>query len=235
MELLRRPEGIGTRLRTLVRVVLGLGHRDAVTIVIDEFPYLLPSTATETDRALSRIQAVLEEDAGRSMTRLILSGSIVAQMTSLFAEHNPLHGRLQPFELRPLAYIQAAPFLNSLDPIQRFERYAICGGVARYLSLLGIGPLAAAVTRSMLSPNAPLWNEGRAVVEQELRQPAMYLRGAASTSDAKASQQPSVPGGVTPLTRSADWGPGRRRRSMPSVFVEGVCRSLAKPSGLVGQ
>jgi uncharacterized protein len=27
----------------------------------------------------------------------------------------------------------------------------------------------------MLSPNAPLWNEGRSIIEQELRQPAMYF------------------------------------------------------------
>lgn len=159
----------------LIKVVLDLGRNEAITVVIDEFPYLLPSTTAEADRALSRIQAVLEEDGGRSSTRLIISGSIVAQMTSLFAERNPLHGRLQPFELRPLSYSDSAPFLTGLDPIERFERYAITGGVARYLDQLGKGNLGPAVERALLNPNAPLWNEGRSVVEQELRQPAMYF------------------------------------------------------------
>jgi uncharacterized protein len=159
----------------LIRVLLRLGHDQAITIVIDEFPYLLPSTANETDQVLSQIQAVLEEDAGQSKTRLIISGSIVAQMTSLFAERNPLHGRLRPFELAPLSFDEAQPFLATLDPIDRFERYAVCGGAARYLSLLGSGPLANTLARQVLDQNAPLWNEGRAVVEQELRQPGVYF------------------------------------------------------------
>ena len=159
----------------LIKVVLDLGRKEPITVVIDEFPYLLPSTSADADRALSRIQAVLEEDGGRSSTRLIISGSIVSQMTSLFAERNPLHGRLQPFELRPLSYSDSAPFFPGLDPIERFERYAITGGVARYLDLLGKGTLGPSVEQALLSPNAPLWNEGRSVVEQELRQPAMYF------------------------------------------------------------
>jgi uncharacterized protein len=159
----------------LIRVLLRLGHDQPITVVIDEFPYLLPSTTNETDRVLSQIQAVLEEDAGRSKTRLIISGSIVSQMTSLFAERNPLHGRLRPFELAPLSFAEARPFLETLDPIDRFERYAVCGGAARYLSLLGSGPLASTLARQVLDQNAPLWNEGRAVVEQELRQPGVYF------------------------------------------------------------
>jgi uncharacterized protein len=159
----------------LIKVVLDLGRNEPITVVIDEFPYLLPSTTIEADRALSRIQAVLEEDGARSSTRLIISGSIVSQMTSLFAERNPLHGRFQPFELRPLSYVDSAPFLSRLDPIERFERYAITGGTARYLDLLGTGPLGSSVVGAMLNPNASLWNEGRSVVEQELRQPAMYF------------------------------------------------------------
>jgi uncharacterized protein len=170
--------GVTPRLRDaadLVETVLNLGRTTQCTIVIDEFPYLLPATAAEIDRSLSRIQAVLEEDGGRSKTRLIIAGSVVSQMTSLFAERNPLHGRLQPFELLPLSYADSAPFLNGLNPIERFERYSICGGVPRYLSVLGHGPLASAVAAGMLGPNTALWNEGRSVVEQELRQLGMYF------------------------------------------------------------
>ena len=159
----------------LFRVCLRLGRDGPVTVVIDEFPYLLPSTTAEAERVLTSIQAVIEEERPASQTRLIISGSTVSPMEALFAERSPLHGRLQRFEVRPLAYDDAGVFLQHLTGAERFERYAVCGGVPRYLSLLGRGSLEEALAAGVLGPNAPLWNEGRAVVEQELRQPAAYF------------------------------------------------------------
>ncbi len=162
-------------LAELITVLLRLGRNEPITVVIDEFPYLLPTTHAEADRTLSRIQAVFEEELAGTSTKLILSGSVVSQMAGLFAEHGPLHGRLRGFELTPLAFDAAEPFLDGLSPDERMERYAICGGIPRYLDLLGRGPLGAALVSGALGPNTPLWNEGRSVVEQELRQPGAYF------------------------------------------------------------
>ena len=108
-------------------------------VVIDELPWLLPGTTAVLERSLSSIQAVMEEERDSSQLKLVLCGSAISQMQALMAERSPLHGRLWPLEVRPLRYPQARVFLDALDSIQRVERFAITGGMPRYLSELGMG------------------------------------------------------------------------------------------------
>lgn len=138
-------------------------------IVIDELPWLLPGTEVEVERTLSSIAAVIEEERDSSRLKLVLCGSAIAQMQALMSERGPLHGRLTALEIRPLRYTHARLFLNELDPIQRIERFAITGGMPRYLGELAHGELKHTICSRVLDPNGPLWNEGRAILEQELR------------------------------------------------------------------
>jgi AAA+ ATPase superfamily predicted ATPase len=172
--------GIGVRpeipdLATLFRVALRLASKAKTLVVIDEFPWLLPGTETEIERALSTIQAVMEEERDRSQLKLVLCGSAISQMQSLMSERGPLHGRLRGLEIRPLQYPQTRVFLDTLGPVERLERFAITGGMPRYLDELGHGNLEAVICSRVLDRNGPLWNEGRAVLEQELRQPGVYF------------------------------------------------------------
>jgi AAA+ ATPase superfamily predicted ATPase len=64
------------------------------------------------------------------------------------------------------------PKLSSEDA---FERYAIAGGIPLYLDKLATGTVRAAVCRELLDRNGRLWNEGRAILEQELREPRVYI------------------------------------------------------------
>jgi uncharacterized protein len=162
-------------LATLFRVIFRLARRSKTLVVIDELPWLLPVAEVEAEWALSSIQAVMEEERDGSRLKLVLCGSAIAQMQALMSERGPLHGRLTALEARPLRYQQARAFLRTLDPVQRVERFAIAGGMPRYLSTLGHGNLAHAVCARVLDRNAPLWNEGRAVLEQELKQPGVYF------------------------------------------------------------
>jgi len=172
--------GLGVRpeipdLATLFRVAFRLASKAKTLVIIDEFPWLLPSAEAEIERALSVIQAVMEEERDSSQLKLVLCGSAISQMQALMSERGPLHGRLQGLELRPLRYPQARAFLGSLDPARRLERFAITGGVPRYLSELGRGDLEKAICSRVLDRNGPLWNEARAALEQELRQPGVYF------------------------------------------------------------
>lgn len=45
----------------------------------------------------------------------------------------------------------------------------------RYLAALAQGTLTEAVCDQLLRPDGPLWNEGRTIVEQELREPAVHF------------------------------------------------------------
>jgi uncharacterized protein len=169
-----RPQltSIGDLLRVLYRAV----EREQVLVVVDEFPYLLGNSTAEISAASSEVQAALETEPNGSSLKLILCGSQVGQMEALFGEHNPLHGRLERLEVRPLSYTAAHEMLREIrDPVQRFERYCVSGGMPLYLSRLGHGELRENVCANVLDRFAPLFNEGRSLIEQELREPRVYL------------------------------------------------------------
>lgn len=159
----------------LFRVLFRLARRSKVLAVIDEFPWLLGTTSREMDRTLSAIHAVMEEERDRSQLKLVVCGSAVTQMEALQSERNPLHGRLVPQELRALPYSRASAFLEGSDEQERFVRFAVSGGMPRYLAALAGGNLHDRVCDQLLRPDAPLWNEGRTIVGQELREPAVHF------------------------------------------------------------
>lgn len=160
---------------SLFRALFRAGRENKLLAVIDEFPWLLPGTESGNEVALSAIQAVFEQERDESQLKLLLCGSLVGQMEALQGERSPLHGRLRPLQLRPLAYFEAAMFLPGLDPLGSFERYAIAGGMPRYLTDLAGSDLRAAVCTKVLDRNGPLWDEGRTVLEQEFREPRVYF------------------------------------------------------------
>lgn len=163
-------------LPTLIRVLYRAAATHKILVVIDEFPYLLPTTEVETVRELTAIAAVMEEEREATRLKLVLCGSLVSQMESLLAERSPLHGRLRPMQLHPVAFPQARLFLPDLDEVRQFERFAMAGGMPRYLDALrGPGSLPDLLCDMFLNPRGALWDEGRAVLEQELREPKVYF------------------------------------------------------------
>jgi len=161
---------------SLFRVLFRSARNRKLLAVIDEFPWLLPTTEAAAEAELSAIQAVFEEERDASRLKLVLCGSLVAQMEALQGERSPLHGRLVPIQLQPMRYADAARFMPQLDPLARFERFAIAGGMPRYLSTLAGGrSLRDVLCRQVLDRNAPLWDEARVVIEQELREPKIYF------------------------------------------------------------
>ncbi len=175
----------------LIAVLYRLATDRRALAVIDEFPYLLGSTEARRRETLSAIQAVLERHRDASQLKLLLCGSQVGVMEALREERNPLHGRLQPMRLAPMTFADARLVLQTDDDVDAFTRFAIAGGMPRYLAALGGGTLAEAVASNLLDPHAALFNEGATIVAQELQTPAIYnsllaalAAGAASSSDA---------------------------------------------------
>ena len=160
---------------TLFRVLYRIARDRKLLVVIDEFPWLLSPVAADAFRDLTAIQAAIEEERDHSQIKLILCGSHVGQMESLFGEKNPMHGRLQRFPVRPLTFGESTLFLDDLDPIDSFERFAVSGGMPMYLTRIASGPMHDAVCRNVLTRDSPLWNEGRVIVDQELREARVYF------------------------------------------------------------
>lgn len=163
-------------LSELFAVLFRAARSEKLLVAIDEFPYLLPGTQAEVDRELTAIAATWEQERESSQLKLLLCGSFVAQMESLLAEHSPLHGRLRPMRLQPVPFREARLFLPELtDPVEAFERFAITGGMPRYLSALSApGPVVDVVAPRVLDPNGAFFAEGRALLE-ELREPKVYF------------------------------------------------------------
>ena len=163
-------------LADLFRVLYRAAGHQKLIVVIDEFPYLLPGTEAEVRRELSAIATVMEEERDDSLIKLLICGSLVSQMESLLAEGSPLHGRLLPLQLQPVAFAEARLFMPGHDAQRQFERFAIAGGMPRYLTALsGEDALADVICDRILDRNAGLWDEGRRVLEQELREPKVYF------------------------------------------------------------
>lgn len=160
----------------LFRVLFQAARHEKLLVVLDEFPYLLPRAVAEVERELTAIAAVWEEERDSSKLKLMLCGSLIAQMEELLSEGSPLHGRLRPLHLQPVPFEQARLFMPDLtDPHQAFERFSITGGMPRYLSALGSSrPIRDVVCERVLDPNGALFAEGRTLLE-ELREPKVYF------------------------------------------------------------
>jgi AAA+ ATPase superfamily predicted ATPase len=159
----------------LFRVIYQLGQRRKILVVIDEFPYLLGTTHTEQQGHLAAIQSVMEQMRDSSKLKLILTGSTIAQMESRQAEKSPLHGRLTPLTMWPLPFSDARVFLEVEDPLEQLTRFAIAGGMPRYLSVLSGPSLVDLIAERIVDRHGELFNEPRTLLQTELREPAVYF------------------------------------------------------------
>jgi AAA+ ATPase superfamily predicted ATPase len=160
----------------LFRRLYALGKDTPCLVVLDEFPYLLPRADASREAMLTAIQAVIEEERDRSRTKLVLCGSHVAQMQALMSEGTALRGRMTTLMVDPMSFSEATAFIDASDNRERIERYAVTGGMARYLAELGSGgPLRELVCERLLDHNGALFNDPREVLEHELEQVATYF------------------------------------------------------------
>jgi hypothetical protein len=141
-------------------------------VIIDELPNLL-----RVERALpSILLKVMEEEAGRSDLKLIVTGSHVGMMERLFAEREPLHDRFQPLRLRPLDFWEAQLVLGEGTAERQLTAFGIAGGMPRYLTeLTGTDDPVARLADLTLNPLGALFDEPRAILGQELEAPAVHF------------------------------------------------------------
>lgn len=173
----------------LIRLLYEVGRDEKLLAVVDEFPFLLPEGRAR-EATLTEIQAVMEEHRDASHTKLILCGSLVSQMESLLHSTSPLHGRLQKLDVWPLTFAESKGMTAPDDtPEQRITRFAVAGGMPRYLAELGDGPLRDVVSQNALDYRSQLFDDPRTVLEQELRNPATYFSILEALANAPASTE----------------------------------------------
>lgn len=158
----------------LFDVLYRLGETEKVLAVIDEFPYLLGASADARRRTLTEIQAAMENRRDSSQLKLIVAGSLIAEMERLQEPKSPLYGRLRSLDLRPLPFEDARALIDA-DPIESLTRYSITGGMPRYLDEFGSGDLSENVIRAVLDRRGGLFNEPVNLLQNEVRAPGTYL------------------------------------------------------------
>jgi len=139
-------------------------------LILDEYQYLC-----QTQRAFSSlIQKWWDEHWKQDNVMLILCGSLTSMMYRETLSHSsPLYGRSDAsLLLRPLPYQHVRAFLPAVSEKHCVERYALCGGVPRYLELLApFKTFDEALTHGILAPSAPLHAEARYLLQDEIDVP----------------------------------------------------------------
>lgn len=167
-----------------VSALLTVGDRlgRPVTIVLDEFPYLVeqaPELPSVLQRSLSPRGAARRSGG----TRLILCGSAFTVMRGLLGGSAPLRGRAQlEMLLQPFDFRDAAGFWGVLDnPELAFQLHALVGGTPAYRAMCVDRPATAAdfdgwVLQRLLHPASAMFREGNALLyeEPELGDAALY-------------------------------------------------------------
>ncbi len=148
-----------------------LSDPGGITLLIDEVGYLV-GTAPEFPSLLQRHFGPRAERDGRA--RVVLCGSIYAQMTKLLAAGQPLRGRQSlEVDVRPFDFRTAAAFWGVDNfPDAAFRLNALIGGTPAYLRFCGgskpsRGNIDRWAVDHLLAPSSPLFHEGQTLVAED--------------------------------------------------------------------
>ncbi len=145
-----------------------------LALVLDEFQHMVsadPSLA-------SVLQRLWDSQMQSTRLSIVLCGSYVSFMErEVLGVRNPLYGRRTgQLLLRPLLYRQAGLFFPDWDAADRMTALAVLGGVPAYLQRFDPSKdLQSNIFQSILNLGAPLFDEPRFLMLEELREPQVYF------------------------------------------------------------
>ncbi|WP_245718672.1 AAA family ATPase [Micromonospora rhizosphaerae] len=180
-----------------VDALLALGRERRVTVVIDEFPYLVRA-ARDLPSIIQHALTPGRPERTESRTRLLLCGSALSFMGGLLAGSAPLRGRAGlELPVQPLDYRAAATFWGIEDPSLAIKVFAIVGGTPAYRreyvqddAPTGPDDFDGWVVRTVLNPARPLFREARYLLAEDpdLRDVALYHSVLAAVAEGNASR-----------------------------------------------
>lgn len=142
-------------------------------LILDELPY-----AADADSAmLSALQNAWDEYFQKSEIVIVLCGSQIRAMETLFTHQSPFFGRLTAqWHLASLPYCSLAKFFSNWDVNERMAAYAIFGGIPAYLNWLDPDlDLIGNIRQVILNPGGMFLAEPAFLLYDEVREPCTYL------------------------------------------------------------
>lgn len=142
-------------------------------LAFDEFPY-----AAAANRSIKSIlQTAVDHEFKNSGLFLILCGSHMGFMENeVLGYKSPLFGRrTSQIKLEGFDYYDAGKMLNSFSSEDKIRLYACVGGTPHYLSQVKASEtFEENIKRLFFDLSGYLYNEPMMLLQQELREPAMY-------------------------------------------------------------
>lgn len=180
-----------------VDALLALGRDRPVTVVLDEFPYLVRA-ARDLPSVIQHALTPGRPERTASRARLLLCGSALSFMGGLLAGSAPLRGRAGlELSVQPLDFRAAAAFWGITDPLLAAKVFAVVGGTPAYRreyvqddAPSGLEDFDAWVVRAVLNPARPLFREARYLLAEDpdLRDTALYHSVLAAVAEGNATR-----------------------------------------------
>lgn len=158
---------------TLFDYITSLAKSFRLILVIDEFPYL----AKAVPEISSLLQKYIDHFWSETKLYLILCGSSMSFMErQVLGYKSPLYGRrTAQIKLQPLKYYEAAEFFQNWSNEDRLYAFGACGGIPQYLEIFArYDNFKMAVCNEFLRSSGHLSEEPENLMQQELREPAVY-------------------------------------------------------------
>ncbi len=157
-----------------LRLCVHRARAEPLVLVLDEFQHLI----TADPPLASVLQRLWDGEIQASRLSVVLCGSYVSFMErEVLGVRNPLYGRRTgQLLLKPLRFRDAARFFPDWPADEAMTALGIVGGVPAYLRQLDPEiDVPANVSRSILGLGAPLFDEPRFLMMEELREPQSYF------------------------------------------------------------
>ena len=151
-----------------------LAHNRKIVLVIDEYPYLARSYRPVSSLLQELIDTKFKNNANLF---IILCGSSMSFMEKqVLGYQSPLYGRrTAQFHIRPFTFYEAAAYYKNFNNEDLAVVYGITGGIPLYMSFItDTLSLKDNIINTFLTPSGYMYEEPFNLLNQELREPAMY-------------------------------------------------------------
>lgn len=151
-----------------------LAQNRKIILVIDEYPYLARSYRPISSLLQELIDTKFKNNANLF---IILCGSSMSFMEKqVLGYQSPLYGRrTAQFHIRPFTFYEAAAYYKNFSNEDLAVVYGITGGIPLYMSFItDTLSLKDNIINTFLMPSGYMYEEPFNLLNQELREPAMY-------------------------------------------------------------
>lgn len=160
--------------RSALTEIDAIAKSKKIVLVIDEYPYLARSYRPISSLLQELIDTKFKNNANLF---IILCGSSMSFMEKqVLGYQSPLYGRrTAQFHIRPFTFYEAAAYYKNFSNEDLAVVYGITGGIPLYMSFItDTLSLKDNIINTFLMPSGYMYEEPFNLLNQELREPAMY-------------------------------------------------------------